>query len=145
MLNTVVNAGMTRRVADRFVTHLMKRIQRAPVRGISIKLQEEERERRDNFVPEVSALEKDIIDIDPETKEMLSMMVRGCVSFALITVVFRHVIRQELVWLLRKGGHARASVVFGQGGGTHQPTGVISVIVRDLIITCHVLLQIDRQ
>ncbi|KAL8480508.1 hypothetical protein ACS0TY_027155 [Phlomoides rotata] len=39
-------------------THLMKRIQKGPVRGISLKLQEEAHDRRTDFMPDESAFDE---------------------------------------------------------------------------------------
>uniref|UniRef100_A0A7S1YC11 40S ribosomal protein S17 n=1 Tax=Sexangularia sp. CB-2014 TaxID=1486929 RepID=A0A7S1YC11_9EUKA len=60
-----------------YVTHLMKRMEKGPVRGISIKLQEEERERRDNFVPDVSAVNVEKVEVDAVTMDMLNSFDMG--------------------------------------------------------------------
>ncbi|MFS7948983.1 putative ribosomal protein S17e [Helianthus anomalus] len=58
----------------RFSTHLMKRIQKGPVRGISLKLQEEGRERRMDFVPDESAIKVDMIEVDKKTTDLLASL-----------------------------------------------------------------------
>merc|ERR1712075_31975 len=63
-----------------FTTHMMKRISRGPVKGISLKLQEEEREKRLDYIPDISAVDlmiADGIEIDNDTRNMLSSMDMG--------------------------------------------------------------------
>merc|ERR1712185_660494 len=63
-----------------FTTHMMKRINRGPVKGISLKLQEEEREKRLDYIPDISAVDLEIekgIEIDNDTKNMLRAMDMG--------------------------------------------------------------------
>merc|ERR1712054_675527 len=60
-----------------FTTHMMKRISRGPVKGISLKLQEEEREKRLDYIPDISVVDLEIekgIEIDADTKNMLRTM-----------------------------------------------------------------------
>merc|ERR1711912_208276 len=76
---TIQSKRLRNKIAG-FTTHLMKRIARGPVRGISLKLQEEERERRLDYIPDISAVDLEIekgIEIDADTKNMLKGMDMG--------------------------------------------------------------------
>lgn len=76
----------------------MKRIQRGPVRGISFKLQEEERERKDQYVPEISALdftqtESGQLDVDTDTKDLLKSLGVSLFPFGGISGLIRRVLQ----------------------------------------------------
>ncbi|KAF9514314.1 hypothetical protein BS47DRAFT_1316937 [Hydnum rufescens UP504] len=89
----VVPSKRLRNKISGFTTHLMKRIERGPVRGISFKLQEEERERKDNYVPEVSALAvTGGLEVDPDTKALLQHL-----NFDSLPIVVGPVITNQVV------------------------------------------------
>ncbi|KAM0688192.1 40S ribosomal protein S17 [Conglomerata obtusa] len=54
-----------------YITVLMKRIQHGHVKGIYIKKHEEERERKENFIPSKGILDELTIDVDSTTKRMI--------------------------------------------------------------------------
>jgi small subunit ribosomal protein S17e len=57
-----------------YATVLMKRIEKGPVRGISLKLQEEERERKMEFIPTTSEFGFETLQVDDETQQMLQTL-----------------------------------------------------------------------
>ncbi|OAG31705.1 small subunit ribosomal protein S17e [Nematocida displodere] len=54
-----------------YVTRLMKRIRYGRVKGVSIKAQEEERERKDNFIPAESIIDVERLEVDNVTMNMI--------------------------------------------------------------------------
>ena len=56
-----------------YTTHLMKRIQKGPVKGISLKIQEEQREKLMDIIPEKSNVQADRkeFEVDDSVLKML--------------------------------------------------------------------------
>merc|ERR1712086_638824 len=70
---TIPSKRLRNKIAG-YVTHLMKRISRGPVRGVSLKIQEEERERRMDFIPDSSILDQEEITVDFDTRDLLKSL-----------------------------------------------------------------------
>ncbi len=68
----VIQSKRMRNKIGGYTTHLMKRLQKGTVRGISLKLQEEERERKMDFIPEKSELQ--VSNVDLSNKDVVQMI-----------------------------------------------------------------------
>lgn len=66
-----------------YVTTLMNRVVKGPVHGISLRLQEEERERRDNYAPKKSEFDVENITVSGATQQMIDSIGFKCMSTSL--------------------------------------------------------------
>eukprot|EP00917_Polyrhabdina_sp_WS-2016_P011024 GHVP01024174.1.p1 GENE.GHVP01024174.1~~GHVP01024174.1.p1 ORF type:complete len:120 (+),score=24.42 GHVP01024174.1:883-1242(+) len=79
---TIPSVRLRNQIAG-YITRLMKRIDKGPVRGISLQLQEEEREKKENYIPHKSALERETL-VDPVTMGMLESLGMGSIPYVSI-------------------------------------------------------------
>jgi hypothetical protein len=98
----------------------MKRIQRGPVRGISLKLQEEEREKRMDFVPEVSAIYQETIEVDEDTLQMIKAAGFDKISNVQVRVFRAFVL---LIHIALRGTAGLPEEGYGETGRLPAPAG----------------------
>ena len=60
-----------------YTTHLMKRIQKGPVKGVSLRIQEEQRERMLDVVPEKSRVGADRKDVEVDDSVLRMLKDQG--------------------------------------------------------------------
>ncbi|KAI5149119.1 small subunit ribosomal protein S17e [Enteropsectra breve] len=68
---TVTQNKKTRNQLAGYITHLYKRIKKGEVKGIYIKSHEQERERKESFIPKVGILDSEKTFVDPVTFAMI--------------------------------------------------------------------------
>ncbi|EIJ88661.1 small subunit ribosomal protein S17e [Nematocida parisii] len=68
---SVIKGKKVRNKIAGYATRLMKRIRYEKVKGVSIRAQEEERERNENYVPSESIIDVERIEVDSVTMDMI--------------------------------------------------------------------------
>lgn len=69
---TITQSKKVRNQIAGYVTHLYKRVQKGAVKGVYIKSHEQEKERKESFIPKEGVLDVEKIMVDPVTNAMIT-------------------------------------------------------------------------
>lgn len=68
---TITQSKKTRNQLAGYLTHLYKRVQRGSAKGVYIKSHEQEKERKESFIPKVGVMDVEKVMVDPVTFTMI--------------------------------------------------------------------------